>query len=128
MYYPEARIPSETDLRLIEGAGHIAVIAIEGERSQQALRSAFEEIRNSETKLQQDERELRQLIDFLPQHIVVMDKDGTLLQANKRLLDYLGFPGQPFEGCSTCSPRSRFWSRGLNKMLKKRNMHSAGYG
>jgi formate hydrogenlyase transcriptional activator len=91
MYYPEARIPSETDLRLIEGAGHIAVIAIEGERSQEALRSAFEEIRNSGAKLQQDERELRQLIDFLPQHIVVMDKDGTLLQANKRLLDYLGF-------------------------------------
>jgi PAS domain S-box-containing protein len=91
MYYPEARIPSETDLRLIEGAGHIAVIAIEGERSQEALRSAFEEIRNSEAKLQQDERELRQLIDCLPQHVVVMDKDGTLLQANKRLLDYLGF-------------------------------------
>ncbi len=91
MYYPEARVPSETDLRLIEGAGHIAVIAIEGERSQEALRSAFEEIRNSEGKLQQDERELRQLIDFLPQHVVVMDKDGTLLQANKRLLDYLGF-------------------------------------
>jgi len=91
MYYPEARIPSETDLRLIEGAGHIAVIAIEGERSQEALRSAFEEIRNSEAKLQQDERELRQLIDFLPQHVVVMDKDGALLQANKRLLDYLGF-------------------------------------
>ena len=91
MYYSEVRIPSETDLRLIEGAGHIAVIAIEGERSQEALRSAFEEIRNSEAKLQQDERELRQLIDFLPQHVVVMDKDGTLLQANKRLLDYLGF-------------------------------------
>jgi len=90
MYYPEVRIPSETDLRLIEGAGHIAVIAIEGERSQEALRSAFEEIRNSEAKLQQDERELRQLIDFLPQHVVVMDKGGTLLQANKKLLDYLG--------------------------------------
>jgi hypothetical protein len=41
MYYPEAQTPSETDLRLIEGAGHIAVIAIEGERSQEALRSAF---------------------------------------------------------------------------------------
>jgi formate hydrogenlyase transcriptional activator len=61
------------------------------ERSQEALRSAFEEIRNSEAKLQQDQRELRQLIDFLPQHVVVMDKEGTLLQANKRLLDYLGF-------------------------------------
>jgi formate hydrogenlyase transcriptional activator len=68
----------------------IAEQAIEGERSQEALRSAFEEIRNSEAKLQQDERELRQLIDFLPQHVVVMDKDGALLQANKKLLDYLG--------------------------------------
>ena len=210
MYYPEARTPSETDLRLIEGAAHIAAIAIEGERSQEALRSAFEEIRNSEAKLRkiidtiptlawcslpdgtgifwnrrwheytgltpeaargwgwqnalhagdlkeitdkwlgflasgqpgevegrlrrfdgvyrwflfraeplhdesgnivnwygtdtdiddlkraeaklrQDEGELRQLIDCLPQHVVVMDKDGTLLLANKRLLDYLGF-------------------------------------
>jgi PAS domain S-box-containing protein len=68
----------------------IAEQAIDGERSQEALRSAFEEIRNSEAKLQQDERELRQLIDFLPQHVVVMDRDGTLLQANKKLLDYLG--------------------------------------
>jgi formate hydrogenlyase transcriptional activator len=101
MYYPEVRIPSETDLRLIEGAGHIAVIAIEGERSQEALRSAFEEIRNSEAKLQQDERELRQLIDFLPQHVVVMDKDGTLLQANKRLLDYLGFTLEEMKGAGT---------------------------
>jgi PAS domain S-box-containing protein len=211
MYSPEARTPSETDLRLIEGAVHIAAIAIEGERSQEALRSAFEEIRNSEAKLRkiidviptlawcsmpdgtgifwnrrwheytgltpdaargwgwqnaiheedlkeitdkwlgflasgqpgevegrlrrfdgtyrwflfraeplhdesgsivnwygtdtdiddlkraeaklrQDEGELRQLIECLPQHVVVMDKDGTLLLANKRLLDYLGFP------------------------------------
>ena len=62
---------------------------IEDRKRAEAL--AIEEIRNSEAKLQQDERELRQLIDFLPQHVVVMDKDGTLLQANKRLLDYLGF-------------------------------------
>ena len=208
--YAEPRTPNETDLRLIEGAGHIAVIAIEGERSQEALRSAFEEIRNSEArlrkiidtiptlawcsladgtgifwnrrwheytglslevargwgwqdaihpedlkeitdkwrgflasgqagevegrlrrfdgvyrwflfraeplrdesgnivnwygtdtdiddlkraeaKLRQDEGELRQLIDCLPQHVVVMGKDGTLLLANRRLLDYLGF-------------------------------------
>jgi PAS domain S-box-containing protein len=32
MYYAEPRSPSDTDLRLVEGAGHIAVIAIEGER------------------------------------------------------------------------------------------------
>jgi len=101
MYYPEARTPSETDLRLIEGAGHIAVIAIEGERSQEALRSAFEEIRNSEAKLRQEERELRQLIDFLPQHVLVLDKDGTLLQVNKTMLDYKGLTLEEMKGCGT---------------------------
>ena len=101
MYYPEARTPSETDLRLIEGAGHIAVIAIEGERSQEALRSAFEEIRNSEAKLRQEERELRQLIDFLPQHVLVLDKDGTLLQVNKTMLDYKGLTLEEMKGGGT---------------------------
>jgi PAS domain S-box-containing protein len=51
MYYAEPRIPNETDLRLIEGAGHIAVIAIEGERSQAALTRAFDEIAKSEAEL-----------------------------------------------------------------------------
>jgi formate hydrogenlyase transcriptional activator len=101
MYYPEARTPSENDLRLIEGAGHIAVIAIEGERSQEALRSAFEEIRNSEAKLRQDERELRQLIDFLPQCVVVLDKQGSLLQANQTMLDYRGLTLEEMKGGGT---------------------------
>ena len=101
MYYPEAGTPSETDLRLIEGAGHIAVIAIEGERYQEALRSAFEEIRNSEAKLRQEERELRQLIDFLPQHVLVLDKDGTLLQVNKTMLDYKGLTLEEMKGEGT---------------------------
>src|SRR6202007_3383334 len=101
LYYAEPRSASETDLRLIEGADHIAVIAIEGERSQEALRSAFEEIRNSEAKLRQEERELRQLIDFLPQHVLVLDKDGTLLQANKTMLDYKGFTLEEMKGGGT---------------------------
>jgi formate hydrogenlyase transcriptional activator len=220
MYYPETRVPSETDLRLIEGAGHIAVIAIEGERSQEALRNAFEEIRNSEAKLRkiidtiptlawcslpdgteifwnrrwheytglslevvrgwgwqdaihpedlkeitakwlgflasgqsgevegrlrrfdgvyrwflfraeplrdesgnivnwygtdtdiddlkqaqlklrQDERELRQLIDFVPQHVLVLDAEGLLLQANQMLLDYNGHTLEEMQGAGT---------------------------
>jgi PAS domain S-box-containing protein len=40
MYYPEARIPNETDLRLIEGARHIAVIAAETTILTQALHPA----------------------------------------------------------------------------------------
>jgi len=59
LYSHESRLPTDEDLALIEGAGHIARIAIERQRSQEALRSAFEEIRNSEAKLRQEERELR---------------------------------------------------------------------
>jgi len=77
MYCREVRHPGTDEIQLIDYASRIAGIAIERKRA--------------EEKLRQDERELRQLIDFLPQHVVVMDKDGTLLLANKRLLDYLGF-------------------------------------
>jgi len=83
MYYAEPRTPSATDLRLIEGAGHIAVIAIEGERSQAALTRAFEEITKSEA-------ELRAIIDAIPQLIVAIGADGTFLYANQAVVDYTG--------------------------------------
>jgi formate hydrogenlyase transcriptional activator len=101
LYSHESRVPTDEDLALIEGAGHIARIAIERQRSQEALRSAFEEIRNSEAKLRQEERELRQLIDFLPQHVLVLDKDGTLLQVNKTMLDYKGLTLEEMKGEGT---------------------------
>ena len=101
LYSHESRVPTDEDLALIEGAGHIARIAIERQRSQEALRSAFEEIRNSEANLRQEERELRQLIDFLPQHVLVLDKDGTLLQVNKTMLDYKGLTLEEMKGEGT---------------------------
>src|SRR5713226_2298347 len=69
MYYAEPRTPDETDLRLIEGAGHIAVIAIEGERSQAALTKS--------------EAELRTVIDAIPQLIVAIGADGKFLYVNQ---------------------------------------------
>jgi PAS domain S-box-containing protein len=83
MYYPEPRTPSETDLRLIEGAGHIAVIAIEGERAQAALTKAFDEIAKSEA-------ELRTIIDAIPQLIIAIGTDGNFLYANQAVLEYTG--------------------------------------
>src|SRR6266446_6145127 len=83
MYYTEPRTPSETDLRLIEGAGHIAVIAIEGERSQKALRSALEEIRTSEGKL-------RKIIDTIPTLAWCSLPDGTGEFWNRRWHEYTG--------------------------------------
>jgi formate hydrogenlyase transcriptional activator len=91
MYYPEARTPSETDLRLIEGAGHIAVIAIEGERSQEALRSAFEEIRNSEARL-------RKIIDTIPTLAWCTLPDGRGIFWNRRWHEYTGLPLEAVRG------------------------------
>jgi PAS domain S-box-containing protein len=83
MYYAEPRTPSDADLRLIEGAGHVAVIAIEGERSQAALTRAFDEIAKSES-------ELRTIIDVIPQLIIAIGTDGNFLYANQAVLEYTG--------------------------------------
>src|ERR1700730_3316928 len=83
MYYTEPRTPSETDLRLIEGAGHIAVIAIEGERTKEAVRSAFEGVRNSEARL-------RKIIDTIPTLAWCSLPDGTGIFWNRRWHEYTG--------------------------------------
>jgi PAS domain S-box-containing protein len=91
LYYAEARSASETDLRLIEGADHIAVIAIEGERSQEALRSAFEEIRDSEERL-------RKIIDTIPTLAWCSLPDGTGEFWNRRWHEYTGLPIEAVRG------------------------------
>ncbi len=68
---------------MIEDAANIAVIAIEGERSQAALKKAFHEIKASE-------QELRNIVDAISQSIVVLGPDGRGLYANRPLLDYTG--------------------------------------
>ncbi|MFY3742508.1 sigma-54-dependent Fis family transcriptional regulator [Anaeromyxobacter sp. Red801] len=83
MYYSTPRRPTENDLRLIEGAVHVAIVAIEGERAQAALTTAFE-------KLRQDERELREIVDAIPHTIAVLDPEGSTLYANHELLAYTG--------------------------------------
>jgi len=83
LYYDAPRSANETDLRLIEGADHIAVIAIEGERSQEALRSAFEEISNSEARL-------RKIIDTIPTQVWCTLPDGTGIFWNRRWDEYTG--------------------------------------
>jgi formate hydrogenlyase transcriptional activator len=67
----------------------------------------IEHRKQAEIKLRQEERELRQLIDFLPQQVVVLDKDGTLLQANKMMLDYKGCTLEEMKGGGTQERISR---------------------
>src|SRR5258706_12307782 len=48
IYYREPRQPSDSDLKLIEGAANIAVIAIQGQGSRRARKNAFQESKKSE--------------------------------------------------------------------------------
>ncbi len=48
------------------------------------------EAKRAEERLRQDELELRQLVDAIPQQILVLESDGTVFYANRRLLEYSG--------------------------------------
>jgi PAS domain S-box-containing protein len=44
----------------------------------------------AEQKLKQDEAELRQLINFVPEHVLVMDPNGRRLYENEAMREYFG--------------------------------------
>jgi|SRR5215510_900369 len=83
LYYSKPRTPTEADLQLIEEAGQIARIAIESASSRTALQNALDEIKKSEGQL-------RQIVDAIPQTIMVLAPDGTVQYANQAVLDYTG--------------------------------------
>src|SRR6266568_3727969 len=91
LYCSESRVPTDADLALIEGAGHIALIAIERQRSQEALRSALDELRGSEAKL------LR-VIDTIPALAWCNLPDGSNEFLNKRWHYYTGLSPEESHG------------------------------
>jgi formate hydrogenlyase transcriptional activator len=50
----------------------------------------IDDLRQTEEKLRQEERELRRITDAIPQTIVVQDPDGSPVYANQAVLDYTG--------------------------------------
>jgi PAS domain S-box-containing protein len=83
IYYREVRQPAPAEIQLIDYASRIAGIAIERDRSQTALTSAFDQIEKSEAQL-------RHIVDAIPQMIAVLNPDGTILYMNQTMLDYTG--------------------------------------
>src|SRR6266404_1960502 len=83
MYSRAVRLPSPAEMQLIDYAGRIAGIAIERDRSKSALAVAFEKIKKSEA-------ELRQIVDVIPQAIVVLTPDGKAIYANRATIEYTG--------------------------------------
>ena len=50
----------------------------------------IDDLKQTEEKLREDERELRRITDAIPQTIVVQGPDGSLIYANQAVLDYTG--------------------------------------
>jgi PAS domain S-box-containing protein len=76
IYNAEPRSPTGSDLQLIESAEHIAVIAIERKRAEEALRWS--------------EQRLRDVIETIPAMASTTRADGARDFANQRWLSYTG--------------------------------------
>ncbi len=85
-YYRSPRAPTSEDLRLLETTCHIAGIAIERVRSQEAL--------------EQRERQMRAVMDSVPAMISQADTQMRIVYANQRYADWVGVPRDPLAGRS----------------------------
>jgi PAS domain S-box-containing protein len=110
--YAEPRIPNSREIELIEAAGHIALIAIELERSHLALKNALVEIKSSEDRL-------RTIIDTIPALVWSARSDGSAEFFNRPWLDYTGLGAEEASGWGwnvTLHPEDRerlmdYWRR-----------------
>jgi diguanylate cyclase (GGDEF)-like protein/PAS domain S-box-containing protein len=83
-YYRESRAPGPQELRLLETAGHIASIAIEGARSRDALAH--------------HQRQLTAVIDSIPAMICYSDIGSRFVYINQRYAEWLGSPREALVG------------------------------
>jgi formate hydrogenlyase transcriptional activator len=109
IYYPEPRMPTPLDQAIIAQFTHIASITVERQRSQEALTSALDEIRTSETKL-------RQVIDTIPTLAWCNLADGPNEFLNKRWHEYTGLSPEESHGWGW---QAGFHPEDLPSLMKK---------
>src|SRR5438876_4616083 len=80
----------------------------------------IENLKRTEEKLRQDERELRRITDAIPDTIVIQDPDGIPLYANQAVLDYTGLT---LEDVTTSDFRARiFHPEDLERLREERQV------
>ncbi len=79
----QKRVAKELDQRVAQRTRELAA-------ANEELKKEITERRRAEEKLRQDEKELRTIIDAIPQVIVVLAPDGSTLYVNQAVLDYTG--------------------------------------
>src|SRR5713101_371843 len=85
LFHGTPRSPTDRQLQLIEDAANIAVIAIEGERSQAALKTS--------------EQRLRMILDTIPTQAWCLRADGSIAYLNQRWHEYTGLSREEVYGC-----------------------------
>src|ERR1700730_18164690 len=94
LYSSEWRIPTDVEIEVIEGARHIALIAIERQRSQAALAPALEKIKTNEESL-------RLIVDSIPGQIAVMTAGGEVEVVNRQILEFFGKTTEELQNWAT---------------------------
>ena len=94
LYSSESRISTDAEIEFIEGAGQIALIAIERQRSQAALALALE-------KIKRNEESLRLIVDSIPGQIAVMSAGGEVELVNRQILEYFGKTTEELQNWAT---------------------------
>src|SRR2546425_2147459 len=79
----QKRVAKELDQRVAQRTRELAA-------ANEELKKEITERRRAEEKLRQDAKELRTIIDAIPQVIVVLAPDGSTLYVNQAVLDYTG--------------------------------------
>ncbi|HMH03373.1 MAG TPA: PAS domain S-box protein [Candidatus Udaeobacter sp.] len=107
MYYRGARSPDARDLGIIEMATHLARVAIERDRAEEALRTS--------------EAKYRDLINTSPDPIFVSDEDAKCVLSNAAGAELAGRPLEELIGSSladTYLPEDRHLVRQRRELLK----------
>jgi PAS domain S-box-containing protein len=84
IYPQEARKPTESELKLIESAAHLAGVAIEWHRDEKALRDSEE--RNSS------------LLEAAPDALIIVDQQGQIVKVNQQAEKLFGYPREEMLG------------------------------
>jgi formate hydrogenlyase transcriptional activator len=88
------------------------------------LQDLYGSLRNREEQLRENEKELQQLIEFVPAQLFVLRPDGRGVYANRVVLDYYGFTLEEWRGEGV--PEKIVHPDDIERYLSARNRGLAG--
>ena len=91
LYHRQPRGPTSLEIELIENAAHVAGIAIQRSRSDEALRE-------SQNEIARQRRELELILDAVQAQVVYMDSEARVVRHNRYSRELLGLSDDDIRG------------------------------